>query len=544
MLPAVPPPPPALLLLAGADLWQDNGTQGRAVPGQALLLRGRNIAAIGPKAALQKRFPKASVVELAGGTLLPGFIEGHCHVESLGKLASQALLRDCRELPEALARVQAWTALNPTGWIQGRGWDQNLWPTQRFPSAADLDPYTGERPAALRRVDGHALWVNSAALKAAGITAATPDPEGGQILRDDQGQATGILLDNAMDLVESRMPLADSAQREAWILRGLQSLQRLGFTSACDMGGDGETLQIYRRLAQRHALPVRVFSYFDHSPKLVLQELRRPWAQALSFFQIQGVKFYFDGALGSRGARMAAPYADAPSTCGLWVTDPDALGQAARLVLRAGYQPAAHAIGDAANHAALEVLAKARPKGSALLPRVEHAQIVAKADAQAFGSAGLVASVQPMHLADDHAWTPARLGPDRLERAFPWRTFLNGGAPLVFGSDAPIAEANPFLAMAAAELRQDGHGQPSSAFLPEHRLTRAECIRAYTLASAGVLGRKELGVLKVGAVADLLWVEAPITGLKPEELRALAPGRMWVDGLEVFGTGKADKVTP
>ncbi|MDP2877253.1 MAG: amidohydrolase family protein, partial [Holophaga sp.] len=209
------------------------------------------------------------------------------------------------------------------------------------------------------------------------------------------------------------------------------------------------------------------------------------------------------------------------------------LTQIASEVVRAGYQPAAHAIGDAANHAALLGLGKIQGKAPGIFPRIEHAQIVTPADAAAFGKAGLVASVQPMHMADDHAWTPTRLGPDRVDRAFPWRTFTQGGAKLVFGSDAPIADANPFLAMAAAETRQDARGNPTGGFLPEHRLTREETIRAYTLATAQVLGRKKMGVIKTGAVADLLWVQAPITTLNPTELRQLKPGRMWVNGVPI-----------
>lgn len=535
MLLTPPPPPPPIVILAGADLWQDDGVQGHAVSEQALAIKGARIAAIGSEAALTQRFPSAEVVNLAGGTLLPGFIEGHCHVESLGKLAANVDLRSCRDLDEALSRVCAWAAAHPEGWIQGRGWDQNLWPTKAFPSATDLDGATGSRPAVLRRVDGHALWVNTAALKAAGITDTTPDPVGGQILRDAHGHATGILVDNAMTLVEARIPEPAASLRETWIRQGLLALQGLGFTSACDMGGDAQTLEIYRRLAVSKALPIRVFSYFDHDPQLMLRELRQPRAAEPSFFQVQGVKFYFDGALGSRGARMLEPYADAP-TSGLWVLNPETLGKTARVVLRAGYQPAAHAIGDAANRAALEVLTKAQRGGVPLRPRVEHAQIVVPEDAQAFGKAGLVASVQPMHLADDHAWTPSRLGPQRLERAFPWRSLLNGGAPLVFGSDAPIADANPFLAMAAAETRQDAAGSPAGGFLPAHKLTRAEAIRAYTRTTGQVLGHKGLGVLKVGAVADLLWVQAPLATLSAAELRQLKPGRMWVNGVPVLGS--------
>ncbi|MFZ1615115.1 MAG: amidohydrolase [Holophaga sp.] len=527
---ATPPPPPSVVILAGAELWPNEG----GLKAQALAIRGTKIAAIGSAKALAQRFPKAQVVNLAGGTLLPGFIEGHCHVESLGKLAFYVDLGNVPTLGKALEVVKAWSASNREGWIQGRGWDQNLWPGQTFPSAQDLDAVTGTRPAALRRVDGHALWANSAALAAAGITSTTTDPKGGQILRDGKGTPTGILLDNAMDLVDKALPHPTLAQREAWVGQGLLALQRLGFTSACDMGGDASTLAIYRKLAAAKALPIRVFSYFDYDAKLVLTELRQPRIHQLSHFQVQGVKFYFDGALGSRGARMLAPYADVPATSGLWVTDPETLAQHASLVLRAGYQPAAHAIGDAANHAAVDLLGKIQRKGDALAPRVEHAQIVSPEDAAAFGKAGLVASVQPMHMADDHGWTPTRLGADRLERAFPWRTFLKGGAKLVFGSDAPIADANPFLALAAAETRQDAAGDPPGGFRPEQRLTRTEGLRAYTEATAEVLGHRDMGTLKVGAVADLLWIQAPVLDLKPEALRQLRPGRMWVNGAEVM----------
>lgn len=531
MLIQTPPPPPAQLL-TGASLWVDDGVSPRLLEGQAVLLEGGRIKALGPEGRLAKGAPKARRVVLDGGVLLPGFIEGHAHVESLGRILDRVDLRNCGSAEAALDRVRVWAAAHPEGWISGRGWDQNLWPGQSYPTSAQLDAVTGARPALLRRVDGHALWANSAALTLAGITAQTPDPEGGRILRDAEGRPNGLLLDRAMDLVEAKEPPAPPTQREAWIQAGLRALQKLGFTSVCDLGGDAATLAAYRGLAARNALPVRVFSHFDFDPKLALQELRAPRSRSVAFFQVQGTKHYFDGALGSRGARMSAPYADAPETRGLWVTSPEQLGREVALVLRAGYQPAAHAIGDEANVQALKVLGGLSRAGG-LKPRVEHAQILRPEDARAFGKAGLVASVQPMHMADDHPWTPARLGTERLREAFPWRDFLRGGAPLVFGSDAPIADANPFLALAAAETRQDGAGNPVGGFLPEHRLTRAEALRAYTRDSGRVLGRPELGVLKVGAVADLLWVQAPLMSLSPSELRNLKPGRMWVDGREL-----------
>jgi predicted amidohydrolase YtcJ len=530
-MPILPPPPPAIQVLLGADLWTDDGHAAPAQPGQALALKGGRILAVGPRDQILKKYPKAARVELAGGTLLPGFIEGHAHVESIGRQTRQADLAGAGSLETGLARVRAWAQAHPAAWLLGRGWDQNLWPSKTFPSAADLDRVTGGTPAALTRVDGHALWANSAALAAAGITRATPDPAGGSILRDAQGEPTGILLDAATELVRQRIPEPTPAERQASLLDGLRELRRLGFTAVADMGVDRPTLAAYRQLAKAGQLPIRVFAYLSHDTALMLQELRHPRPKGTALFQVQGVKFYMDGALGSRGARLLEAYADAPGN-GLWVTDPARVATDARATAKAGYQIAIHAIGDAANRKALDLLAKAGSK-PALPARIEHAQIVSAADAGRFGREGVVASVQPMHCVDDHAWTPTRLGPARVAEAYPWRAFLDGGAILAFGSDGPIADPNPFSGMAAAETREDAAGDPPGGFGPEQRLNRAETLRAYTAGNARALGRKDLGVLRAGAAADLVWVAAPVRAVDPAALRKLKPARLWVNGTEV-----------
>jgi predicted amidohydrolase YtcJ len=527
-MPAPPPSPPAQVLV-GAALWVDDGVRAGSVDGQALLLEKGRIKALGPEKGILAAHPRARVVRLPGGTLLPGLIEGHAHVAAIGQFRTAADLSGARSLQEALGRLKAWTDSHPEGWIQGWGWDQNLWPGQAYPRAEDLEPLAGNRPAALSRVDGHALWANRAALKAAGITRHTPDPKGGAILRDGSGEPTGILLDAASELLRARIPFPSPAQAEAQLLEGLGHLRRLGFTAVADMGVDAAALAAYRRLDRQGRLPIRVFAYLAHDPALLSRELRKGRRGRLSFFQVQGAKFYLDGALGSRGARLLEPYADAPGL-GLWATDPARLASDLAATAKAGYQAAIHAIGDAANREALELLA-----GSSwsLPPRVEHAQIVREEDARRFGPLGVVASVQPIHCADDHAWTPARLGPGRVKEAFPWRTFIQGGAILALGSDAPLAEANPFLGMAAAETRQDAQGLPQGGFLPEHRLDRAESLRGYTLGNARALGRAGLGVLAPGAAADLLWVQAPVHHMHPRELGRLRPGRLWVNGTEI-----------
>jgi predicted amidohydrolase YtcJ len=530
-MPLPPPPPAPILILTGADLWTNHGPE----PGQALAIQKGKILAVGTADTLAKAHPKAQLVNLPGGTLLPGLIEGHAHVGGLGALSRKVDLTGLVDLNGTLARVRAWASAHPQGWLLGRGWDQNRWPAKSFPKALDLDTFTGTRPAFLQRVDGHAAWVNSAALAMAGIGPKTPDPEGGRILKDATGRPTGILLDAAVQLVEKLIPEPSSAELEARLKAGLIALRADGFTAVADMGVGARELAAYRRMAAAGALPIRVFAYLNHDHRVMLRELKLARTKNLSFFQVQGVKFYLDGALGSRGARLLAPYADEPTTRGLWVTDPAKVALDASITLRAGYQPAIHAIGDAANRTALDLLAQAMKKGKgALPPRIEHAQIVTAEDAARFGKLGVVASIQPVHCTSDHSWTPARLGPERVNEAFPWRSFANGGALLAFGSDAPVEDANPFVALAAAETRQDPDGNPPGGFLPAQRLTRIEAVRAYTAGNAAALGRaKDLGALQKGAVADLLWVQTPLGSITPEALRKVKPGRLWVNGMEV-----------
>lgn len=539
MLLSVPPPPPAEILLQGADVWLPEGS---LKTGHAVVLKGGRITAVGPEAAVLKSHPKARRVTLKGGTLLPAFIEGHAHVEGVGKLRSQVDLVGATSMEEVHGRIKAWAARYGTGWIHGRGWDQNLWASKSFPTASDLDAAAGTRPAALRRVDGHALWANTAALTAAGITDQTPDPEGGRILRDARGHATGVLIDTAMNLVTRNIPAPTLATRQETLRQGLLALRDLGFASVADMGVDGETLQAYRRLHTAGRLPIRVFAYVEDDPALVAKALARPRSRDLSFFQVQGVKVLLDGALGSRGARMLAPYADEPGSLGLWTSTPARLAEVLAQTRKGDHQTAVHCIGDAANRALLDVVAQAGPS-KGLFVRNEHSQIVTPEDARRFGSLGVVASVQPIHLADDHAWTPSRLGPERTAEAFPWRTFLQGGAVLCFGSDAPVAEANPFLGLAAAETRQDARGRPEGGFLPAQRVTRTEALQAYTAANGAVLGHPGLGVIRPGAVADLLWVEAPLLRVDADTLRRLKPGRLWVDGREVSAPSAGARAT-
>ncbi|HJW08635.1 MAG TPA: amidohydrolase [Holophagaceae bacterium] len=534
----LPPPPPKLpaqiQILSGAELWLDDGRKAEAKAGLGVALRGGRILAIAPPGQLARRFPKAIRTDLQGGTLLPGLIEGHVHVGEYEALFEDADLRGAgRE--EVDARIRTWMAAHPEGWARGRGWDQNLWASKAFPSAAELDALTGDRPAFLDRVDGHAIWANHAALKAAGITRDTPDPAGGRILRDAAGEPTGILLEGpACDLVAKRMPPPTPRMREAQLLAGMTRLRAFGFTSLTDIDITGPELAAYRRLAARGRLPLRVFSYVrTQDPGWERLLPARP-AKASGWFQLMGAKFYMDGALGSRGARLLAPYADAPEGAGIPVQSGAAVSRGVSFTMGRGFQAAVHAIGDAGNHDALDILERAiAAHPGAPKPRIEHCQILADGDAARFGRLGIIASMQPIHCASDHAWTPARLGPAREHEAYRWRDLLDGGATLAFGSDAPNDLPSPWEGLSAAETRQDAQGDPPGGWLPAQKLSREEALRAYTLGNARALGRTDLGALKPGASADLLWVPAPILALKPGELRSLRPGRIWISGREV-----------
>ena len=474
-MPLLPPPPPAQVrILQGAELWLDDGRKAELKSGLALAIKGGRILAVGGPLTLAKRFPKATRIKLPGGTLMPGFIEGHVHVAKFESLFEDADLRGIASLEGVKARVQSWMATHPEGWIRGRGWDQNLWASKDFPSASELDAITGERPAYLDRVDGHAIWANHAALKLAGITRDTPDPAGGRIMRDPAGEPTGILMeDPARDLVAMRLPPLTPKAWETRLLAGMARLRAYGFTSLTDIDISAPELAAYGRLAAQGRLPLRVFAYVRTQDQGWKEALKSAPTKATGSFQLMGAKFYLDGSLGSRGARLLAPYTDAPLSTGIEVQNPATVFQGVSFTMARGYRAAVHAIGDAGNHEAVELLGRAiaaHPRGPR--PRIEHAQILADADVASFGKLGIIASMQPVHCTSDHAWTPARLGPEREREAYRWRDLLNSGAVLAFGSDAPNDLPSPWDGLAAAETRMDDQGDPPGGWLPAQRLSR------------------------------------------------------------------------
>ena len=484
-----------------------------------------------------------------GRTLLPGFIDSHGHVMELGFRQLELDLSGTHSLAEAQARITAYGAANPDRrWLLGGGWNQEVWGLGRFPTAAELDRVTGDRPTVLARADGHAVWANTAAMRAAGITPRTATPAGGQVIRSAAGAPTGVFVDAAQALVQHAVPEPQPKDRDVAVIRAQEVLLRNGVTATTDMGATVDDWLSYRRTADRNALRMRIVVYglgVDNAVRIGGTG-PTPWLYA-DRLRLAGVKLYADGALGSRGAWLNAPYADAPGQTGTsLLTDDQIRNQMVRASMD-GYQVAVHAIGDRANAQVLGAIEEiADTYHDDRRWRIEHAQIVAPADLQRFGRHGIVASMQPVHQTSDRTMAEARLGPERLAGAYAWATMLHNGATLAFGTDFPVESPDPFAGWAAAFTRQDGAGEPFGGWQPQERVTREQAWWAYTGAGAyAAFAEHQFGSLSVGQRADFILVDRDPLLASPGELRQTQVLETWVGGVKVWdrardGTGSTD----
>jgi predicted amidohydrolase YtcJ len=484
---------------------------------EAVAIRGARITAVG-SADEVRRFvgPATRVIDLHGRTVTPGLVDAHCHLHGLGESLESLSLRglgSVAAVAEAVAKAARARAAGE--WIVGRGWDQNRWTPAAFPEHAALDAAAPANPVMLERVDGHALWLNAAALRAAGIGRDTADPAGGKIVRDAAGEPTGVLVDHAMALAERGIPGAPAAVRARRILRAAALAVSLGLTGVHEMGIDDETIGVYRALAHEGKLPIRVNAYLAGGGRVDTLAQRRPDADpdGTAMFVLRGVKLYADGALGSRGAALLAPYDDDPQNSGLVLSPPEELARAAKMAAASGFQLAVHAIGDRANRAVLDAFAAAGDgPGRDLRFRVEHAQVVAPEDIPRFAALGVIASMQPTHATSDMPWAEARVGPRRIRGAYAWRSILATGAHVAFGSDFPVEEVSPLLGLCAAVTRQDEQGRPPGGWRPEERLTLEEALRAFTVEPAwAAFAERQRGAIAPGLVADLTVFDRALT---------------------------------
>jgi predicted amidohydrolase YtcJ len=471
------------------------------------------------------------IIDGGGRTLLPGLIDAHGHVMGLGFGALQLDLAGTTSLAELQQRLKAHAAAHPEArWIVGRGWNQELWPVKSFPTAADLDTVVSDRPVVLTRVDGHALVANSAALRAAGVTAATKAPAGGRI-------ENGLFVDNAMSLIESKLPVATAGEADVALAKAQDILLSHGLTAVADMGTDAAGWGAMIRAGTASRLNVRIISYAAALPALeaIGQTTPSDWLHA-DRLRMAGVKLYTDGALGSRGAWLKRPYADKPDSVGLpLLTDAELSDQAGKAA-GMGFQLAIHAIGDAANAqviGAFERLNRSHPGDRRW--RIEHVQVIDPADIPRLAKAGIIASMQPTHQTSDRLMAEKRLDPPRLKGAYAWRTIEQSGARLAFGSDFPVESPNPFPGLAAAISRQDPQGQPPGGWRPEERVSFVTALAGFTrnAAYAG-FAEDRIGSLEPGKWADFILIDRDPTKVDPQALAATQVLETWVAGKKVW----------
>jgi predicted amidohydrolase YtcJ len=473
-----------------------------------------------------------------GRTLIPGLIDAHGHVMGLGLGALQLDLSDTHSLAEAQARIAAYAAANPSPrWIVGRGWNQERWGLGRFPTAADLDAAVGDRPVWLERVDGHAGWANGAAMREANITAATQAPAGGRVERSGRNPS-GIFVDHAMGLMERAVPAPLPVTRDRALARAQEILLSFGLTTVADMGTTAEDWAVFRRAGDAGQLNVRILSYASGIDNLLAVAGTRPtpWLYD-GRLRMVGVKLYLDGALGSRGAWLKAPYRDAPGQRGLPLMTDTVLKNLMSRAAMDGFQVAVHAIGDQANALMLDAIEElsATYTGDRRW-RIEHAQIVDPADLPRFGHHGIIASMQPTHETSDWRMAEARMGIDRLHGAYAWRTMLANNVPLAFGSDFPVESPNPFPGLAAAISREDEGGNPPGGWQPEQRLTLEQAFTAFTRGGAYAgFAEDRLGTLEVGRMADFAFIDRDIfAGATPQQIRETQVTETYLAGVKVW----------
>lgn len=529
---------PADTLLINANIVTMDAARPRA---EALAIRGDRISAIGSTADLQAVLsPETRVIDLGGQTVIPGLVDGHLHFANLGAATRRLDLGEAKSEAEAAELVRRRAERTPAGeWITGDNWHTGSWPTEAWPTRLSLDEAAPDHPVVLRGMHGHAAWANTRALAEANVTRVTPDPLGGKVLKDsDTGFPTGILIENAQALV--RGPEGVSEPLTDRIKESVALALSYGFTGAHDMGTNLETVEAYRQLIQADEFPFRINAYprvVDAGEQLTAIIRSEPYFDPTFKLQMRGVKVSIDGALGSRGAAMMAPYDDEPENVGVIRVPYDQLYFIVERSLRAGWTVAIHAIGDRGNQMALDAVerALARVPAEDHRIRIEHAQVLRPEDVPRFARLNLIASWQWMHGTLDMPWAETRVGPDRIRTAYAWRTLLDTGARLVGGSDEGARTFSPFMGIHAAVTRQDDEGNPAGGWFPEQRLTREEALRSYTLDAAYVAFlENDLGSLTVGKLADLAVLSKDIMTVPAEEILTTQAVMTMVGGRVVF----------
>jgi predicted amidohydrolase YtcJ len=487
---------------------------------KAIAVAGNRIVAVGDEASISRYIgPATKRIKAGNATIVPGFIDSHAHIEGLGDALEMLDLREAKSVNDVVEAVKTVAASTPRGtWIRGGGWDQTKWPGKEFPDSELLSTVSPDHPVFLKRIDGHAAWANRKALAVAGIVSSTRDPPGGKILRNAEGRPTGILIDQAQSLVSKHIPPSTPEKIRRRLERAAAACARLGLTTVHDAGVGAEDLAAYRKLIEQRKLPLSVYAMIGGAGSLWEEYLKRG-PEIGEKLTVRSIKLMADGALGSRGAALAEPYADDPGNKGLSMLDGKEIERIARAALEHGFQVNTHAIGDRANHEALEAYAAVLGPDNSARFRIEHAQVVAPADFDLFRKYAVIASMQATHATSDMRWAEERLGPSRVRGAYAWRRFLSIGVHLANGSDFPVENANPLWGFYAAITRQDHAGEPKGGWMPDQRMTREEALRTWTIEGAyAAFEEKDKGSLIPGKLADFVLLSHDIMKVEPPQI--------------------------
>lgn len=546
---STPAPTPADLILTNARVytmtWPDPSVEGVPAPGApygdgrwhpdaaAVAISGDRIIAVGTAADIEtRRGASTTLVDLGGATLVPGLVDSHSHILELGQKLDAVDLVGVADEAEAIARVAKAAATVPKGqWINGRGWDEGAW-ANRYPDWRKLSAAVPDHPVVLYSLHGFGIWVNRAALDALKITRATKAPVGGEIRKDAAGEPTGVFLNRATTLVANAVPAPTPAQTEHLLLAGLTEMARSGYSEVHDAGVDRATLAGYQALQARNELPIRVYVMLSaRDPELCREWLQKgPQGTPADRLIVRSVKAYYDGALGSRGARLLAPYSDMPGHTGIsgagYGFDKDVV----TAMMKAGFQVGVHAIGDAGNRESLDFLEgvmKEDARAREGRHRIEHAQIVHPDDQPRFARSNIIASMEPPHAVEDKGWAETRVGPERIRGAYAWRSLRRLGARLAFNSDLTGSDHDIFYGLHSAITRQDKTGQPAGGWYPDQRMTAEEAVRGYsTWAAYAGFAEQDLGQIAPGRLADLSALTVDPMTVTADTAKTLLDGRI------------------
>jgi predicted amidohydrolase YtcJ len=523
------------LLVTNATVYTVDSTFSKA---QAFAVRDGRFVAVGSADELAGRYQAARTVDAGGQFIYPGFYDAHCHFYRYALGLRSANLVGASSWRETVRRLTQHRQQRPAdGWLTGRGWDQNDWPGQRFPTKDTLDVLFPNVPVLLVRVDGHAALVNQKALDLAGVTAATPI-SGGVIGRDAKGRLTGLLVDNAVKLVASKIPDPAAAEADELLLAGQRNCLAVGLTSLADAGLDRPDIERLAALQRADKLHLRLYTMLNPTPENKAYYLPKgPYFS--DNLTISSFKIYADGALGSRGASLLAPYTDRPHERGFLLQKPEYYRNIAQELTATKFQMNTHAIGDSANRLLLDIYGAALRGQTNRRWRIEHAQIISRQDIPKFGQYHIVPSVQPTHATSDMYWAGERLGAQRLPDAYAYKALLAQYGQVALGSDFPVEDINPLYGFHAAVARQDAKNYPAGGFQPEGALTREQALRGMTTwAAHAAFEDKRKGQIKPGMLADFVVLKQDLLTAPNEQLRNLQVQQTWIGGKQVYSASK------